>query len=298
MEEIKKNSLKAFILAARPKTLPASITPVIVGCSLAFAYGQFKWIPAMICLVFAVLVQVVSNMANDYFDFVKGTDNEERLGPARACASGWIDPPLMLRVAIVVLIIAIFIGLILVTYGGWNLIWLGLAIAVFAFAYSAGPYPLAYHGWGDVCVLLFYGIVPVGFTFYVQSLVWTLPATVAAFAVGLASINILVVNNYRDRHGDEQSGKKTSVVRWGEKFAESFYLANGLVAVCLCSYFGAEEGLWWATLLPLLYLIPHIQTWKGICEVKEGKGLNKYLGKTALNVLIFGCLLSLGLIIG
>jgi 1,4-dihydroxy-2-naphthoate octaprenyltransferase len=182
MEEVKRNSLQAWILAARPKTLAGAITPVMIGCALAFADGKFNWIPALICCLFAGLMQVAANFINDLFDFLKGTDREDRLGPERACAQGWITPAGMKRGIAVTTLLACCVGLGLLSYGGWGMIPVGLACVVFAFLYTAGPYPLAYHGWGDVLVLIFFGFVPVGCTFYVMAHSWN----TAVFVVSLA----------------------------------------------------------------------------------------------------------------
>jgi 1,4-dihydroxy-2-naphthoate octaprenyltransferase len=297
---IRKNSPQAWLLAARPKTLTAAATPVIVASALAFNGSYFYWKPAAICLVFALIAQIISNFANDYFDYKKGADNGERLGPKRAVTEGWIAPETMLYVTVGLLIADMLIGLWLlhyVYYEKWLFILAGSLIALFAFAYSGGPYPLAYHGWGDVCVFFFFGIVPVGFTYYAQAQQWTLPATVCGVAVGLVIINILVANNYRDRDSDAKSGKKTTIVLFGEKFGRLFYLFNGIIAVVLCLYFLSEKAIW-AAFLPFIYLFLHIKTWREMVRIGSGKQLVGILEKTARNVLIFGLLLALGLMIG
>jgi len=293
---IKKNSPQAWFLAIRSKTLSASSTPVIIACALAYHDKSFQWKPALICLLFALIAQIISNFANDYFDYKKGTDNEERLGPKRTVAEGWIAPKVMLSVTVALLVLNLALGLFLLYYGGWKLIFVGILVAVFAFAYSGGPYPLAYHGWGDVCVFIFFGIIPVGFTYYVQTLQWSLSATICGMSAGLVIINILVANNYRDRFSDTKSGKKTSVVLFGEKFGSWFYLLNGIVAVVGCQYFWLEKSVW-AALLPLIYLVFHIQTWKEMVSIHQGKALIRTLEKSARNVLIFGVMLSVGLIL-
>ena len=291
-----KHSMVKWILAARPKTLTASATPVTVASALAFRDGYFYWKPALICLAFALIAQIVSNFANDYFDYKKGIDNEERSGPKRAVAEGWIAPRTMLCVTAGLLAADLLLGLSLLRYGGWELIFAGMAVALFALAYSGGPYPLAYHGWGDVCVLLFFGIVPVGFTYYLQALRWNLPATVCGIAVGLVIINILVANNYRDRDSDAKAGKKTTVVLFGEKFGSLFYLFNGIAAVICCLYFLTDNTVW-ASVLPFVYLFLHVKTWREMVRIGSGKELVGILGKTALNALLFGVLLSLGIMI-
>ena len=293
---IEKNSLQAWFLATRPKTLPAAATPVIVACALAFHDKSFQWEPALICLLFALIAQVIANFANDYFDYKKGSDNKERLGPKRAVAEGWIAPEIMLRVTTILLIVDLSLGLLLLHYGGWKLIFVGLFVAIFALAYSGGPYPLSYNGFGDVCVFVFFGIVPVGFTYYVQTLQWTLPATICGACVGLVIINILIANNYRDRFSDAKTNKKTTVVLFGEKFGQWFYLLNGVIAVCGCQYFWLEKTIW-AALLPIVFLIFHIRTWKEMITINQGKALIGILEKTARNALIFGGTLSAGLLL-
>ncbi len=286
---------KYWILAARPKTLAASVMPVLLGCALTVRDGKFRWIPAMICLAFAVIAQVVSNYLNDYFDFTKGSDRSDRLGPDRAVASGWIKPERMLNVSIVLIAFACLLGCVLMFYSGWQLIVVGLAVCAGVFAYSGGPYPLAYKGWGDVCVVVFYGIIPVVFTYYVQALGWTSVAWIAGTALGIVSVNILVANNYRDREQDKISGKNTTIVLFGSKFGEYFYLSNGIIAVLICIFLW-DSGLKTATVLPFLYLIPHWITWKSMCRIHQGKELNIILAQSARNTVIFGLLLIIGII--
>lgn len=296
MKVIRKNSLKAWFLAARPKTLAAGASPVILASALAFHDGSFDFIPAGICLLFALLAQIISNFANDYFDHLKGSDNEERPGPKRAVAEGWIAPKTMLIVTLSLCVVNSALGLTLLFYGGWFLIFVGAAVVVFALAYSGGPYPLAYHGWGDVCVLAFFGIVPVGFTYYVQTGQWTLSATVCGIAVGLVVVNILVANNYRDRFSDAKAGKNTTIVIFGERFGRWFYLLNGILAVLCCQYFWFEHSVW-AAILPLITLVFHISTWREMIRINSGAELIGILEKSARNVMIFGLSLSVGLIL-
>ncbi len=293
---MKTSKLRYWILAARPKTLPASLMPVIVGCTLAYFYHSFKWIPALICMVFALLAQIISNYLNDYFDFQKGADRSDRLGPERAVAKGWIKPKEMLRMAVIFGILALVIGLLLIHFAGWKLIFVGIAVVIGAYAYSSGPYPLAYHGLGDVYVVVFYGIIPVGFTFYVQALDWNMAVTLCGLVLGLVSTNILVSNNYRDREQDKISGKNTTIVLFGEAFGRWFYLCNGLVAVALCFFF-IYLDMKWAAILPGLYLLPHITTWRKMCRIRQGKELNRILALSARNTVIFGLLLSVGILL-
>ncbi|MEM7673896.1 MAG: 1,4-dihydroxy-2-naphthoate polyprenyltransferase [Verrucomicrobiota bacterium] len=223
---------KPWILAARPKTLPAAACPVLAGSLLAFSENAFVWIPAMVAVLFAFLVQIGTNFANDYFDFKKGADTPQRKGPARAVASGWISPKSMLRATIGVLALAFCVGLTLIPFGGWMTLAVGLISIACAFAYTGGPYPLAYKGLGDVFVVIFFGFVAVGFTFYVQAgyfspLGWTI-----GLAQGLLINNLLVINNIRDIEEDRKSHKMTLPARFGRTFGLIQYQASITIA-CL-----------------------------------------------------------------
>ena len=297
MEEVKRNSLRAWVLAARPKTLTGAITPVMIGAALAFANGTFNWLPALICFLFAGLMQIAANFINDLYDFKKGTDREDRLGPERACAQGWISPEAMKRGVILTVFLACLIGSVLLFYAGWELIVVGVFCVLFAFLYTTGPYPLSYNGWGDVLVIVFFGFVPVGGTYYVQALSWTPGVTVASLICGLLIDTLLVVNNYRDREADARSGKRTVIVRFGEPFGRYLYLALGVTAALLCIWFAGEHALWAAILPPLIYLPLHFRTWQKMVKIHSGKKLNSILGETSRNMLFMGLLLSLGLVL-
>ncbi len=295
MNNIRQNSLQAWLLATRPKTLAAGSVPVFVASALTYHTGGFRLVPALLCLLFALLSQIASNFSNDYFDFAKKTDDENRLGPPRAVASGWIAPKAMIIGTGVVIALACCFGLGLVYYGGWTMIIVGIVCVVALLAYTAGPFPLAYNGLGDVFVFVFFGLVAVVFSFYVQAGYFEPMAFVAGSAVGLGAINILIVNNFRDRDTDRQSKKRTTIVIFGENFGKYFYLLNGIVAVLLCLFF--LDKSFWASVLPLLYLPFHITSWLTMCRIYKGKELNKVLGLTARNLVIFGVLLSVGLVI-
>lgn len=297
MEKVERNSVKAWILAARPKTLTGAVTPVLIGTALAFMDGHFHWIPALVCCLFACLMQIAANLINDLFDFLKGTDGEDRLGPERACAQGWISPQAMKTGIAVTVASACLIGSTLLFYAGWELILVGLLCVLFAFLYTTGPYPLSYNGWGDALVILFFGFVPVGGTYYVQALNWTPEVTIASLSCGLLIDTLLVVNNYRDRETDVHCGKKTLIVRLGETFGSYFYLLLGVTASLICLYF-LIDGHLYAALLPQLYLIPHILTWRRMVKINKGKKLNSILGETSRNMLLMGILLSIGFFLG
>ncbi|MDL2264844.1 1,4-dihydroxy-2-naphthoate polyprenyltransferase [Parabacteroides sp. OttesenSCG-928-G07] len=288
--DIRDNSWFVWVEAARPRTLFASISPVLVGTALAWHDGLFNPVAAVLCFLVAVLAQIASNYANDFFDFKKGADREDRLGPARAVASGWIAPKAMLIATFLTLGLACMFGCLLLFYGGWILLPVGMVMALCVLAYSAGPYPLAYNGLGDVCVLLFYGIVPVCFTYYVQAGSISLFAFLLSLAMGFLSINILVVNNYRDYEQDKVSRKKTTIVLFGRRYGRIIYLVNGLLAILIAAPLMLRDA-WISGVLLVVYSAFFILTWAKFRKT-EGKALNPMLGRTAMSVFIFALLLS------
>lgn len=288
MEE--KNSLLKWVEASRPRTLTASLSPVLVACALAWCEGVFRTVPALLCFAVALLAQVASNFANDYFDFKSGVDVSERQGPDRAVAKGWVTPSAMLRAALITLFLACLCGCMLLFYAGWELIPVGIAIAVCVVAYSAGPFPLAYNGLGDVCVVLFYGIIPLCFTYYVQAGYFSTLAFLLSLSLGLLSTNILIVNNYRDYEQDKAFRKRTTIVLFGRTFGKVLYFVNCVIAFLLVTplLFAAPR---WMLLLFAAFFAFSMKTWRELCT-REGKALNDTLAHTARNVFLFAVLLS------
>ena len=301
MKEIKLNSPYAWFLAARPKTLTGAIIPVLLGSALAFSDGEFKTLPALLCALFACGMQIAANFINDLFDFQKGTDRKDRLGPPRACAEGWITPGAMKLGIGCALLLSCLAGLALLftvwgqlPHGGWELVVLGVVCILFAFLYTT---LLSYLGWGDVLVLVFFGFVPVCGTYYVQAYTLNMDVLVLSLVSGLAIDTLLMVNNYRDREQDAVSGKCTLVVRYGRKFGENMYLGLGIAATLLCLWFVNTGRLTliefiWA---PCVYLCMHALTWRKMVKIHSGKGLNRILGETSRNMLFLGILLAVAL---
>lgn len=217
--------------------------------------GRSTWCPALLCFLVALFAQVASNFANDYFDFKKGADGEGRLGPERAVAQGWITPKAMLAGTFVALGLACLFGLLLVCFADWRLIGVGIAVAIGVLAYSAGPFPLAYNGLGDVCVLLFYGVIPVCFTYYIQTLSFSLLSFLLSVALGLLSVNILVVNNYRDYGQDKVARKRTTVVLFGRRFGRVFYVLNECLAFLLVLPLILDAPWWILFLFGILFAL-------------------------------------------
>ena len=290
-EWIMNKKIKIWIECARLRTLPVSVAGVIMASGIAVLYHRFEWLPALLCFAFAVLAQVVSNFANEYYDFRRGTDKKGRVGPRRGVTEGDITPGLLLRVTIGTLAVACAVGCGLIPFGGWWLIPVGILIAVFAFAYSAGPYPLSYHGLGDVAVLVFFGLVPVNLTFYLQAGYFAPLAILASVTIGLMGVNVLLVNNYRDADDDREAHKRTTVVIFGRKVASAAYLINGYVGISLLAPLWFAAPLW-VLAVPALYLVLHTVTWNRLTH-SDGAALNPLLGATARNMLIFAVLLTI-----
>lgn len=276
-----------WIEAMRLRTLPVSVSGVVAGTVCAILDDSFKMVPALLCLLFAVLAQIASNFANEYYDFKNGIDKKGRAGFRRGVTEGEITPEAMKKATFGTLFLAALTGCAMLVYGPWWLVIVGALIMLFALAYSAGPYPLSHHGLGDVAVVIFFGIVPVTLTYFLQSGTWEFIGTVVpvSVTVGLLAANVLVVNNYRDMEDDSAVGKRTTVVIFGRKVMGWAYLISGIVGMaCMASVLTILPL--WALVIPIVYLVLHIRTWLSLRRF-SGAGLNPLLGRTAVNLLIF-----------
>lgn len=293
-EKIVKNSWKAWLLAARPKTLTGAAVPVMISLSLAWDKVEtFQWLPAILCLLFAFIMQIDANFVNDYFDFIKGNDDETRLGPKRACAMGWVDSHAMRRAITITTALACVVGLPLVWYGGMEMILIGVLCVLFCFLYTTH---LSYVGMGDVLVLVFFGIVPVCIPFYILTRTLTVEVVVASLACGLVIDTLLMINNYRDIENDERAGKRTLAVKLGKECSRMMYLLLGVVA-CLLGIVFALNGHLWAFILPAGYIILHAITYGHMVRIDHGRALNGVLGETARNMFVYGLLVSIGILL-
>lgn len=270
----------------RLRTLPVSLAGVTAAAGYAVMYGIVNWAILALCVSFAVLAQIASNFANEYYDYKDGLDKPGRVGPRRGVTEGDISPRAMKVAAFITLGIAAAVGCCLIPFGGWKLIAAGVIIVLGALSYSAGPYPLSRHALGEVAVFFFFGLVPVTLTFYVQ-MVSVLPSSnipvevfAGAAAVGLLGANILIVNNYRDVEDDRESGKITLAVKWGRHAVRTIYLINGIAAVVLMIPSWLAQSAW-TLVFPFLFLVSHLSLWWKM-EVLNGSALNPLLGKTAL----------------
>ena len=297
---ILNSSFKIWLSAARPRTLPAAIAPVLAGSALAWREGAFKAPAALACLGFALLVQIGANFANDYYDFVKGADTAERVGPRRAVASGLVAPPVMRGAMWLVFALAFAVGLMLLRYGGWPLLVVGVASIASGVAYTGGPFPLGYHGLGDVCVFIFFGLVAVGVTFFVQAGHVSTEAWLAGAAVGALATNILLVNNYRDAGTDAKAGKRTLVVRFGKSFARAqFAMAHG-VALAMMLELAERLTLWPMLIVPTGTLAAALAVWQmqRLSRAQTPAELITLLGVTGRYVALYALLLSACLVWG
>ena len=291
--------LTVWVGAARPRTLPAAVAPVLAASALAFHDGGFDLLPALASLVFALLIQIGTNFANDYFDFVKGADTAERVGPRRAVAAGLVKPATMKRAMIAVFVVAFAAGLTLLGYGGWPLLIVGVASIVCGIAYTGGPYPLGYNGLGDVFVFIFFGLVAVCTTYFVQTGVITDEAWIIGAGIGALAANILVVNNYRDVETDAKAGKRTLVVRFGRRFARAQFIAGHVLAVAALVAVGA--GDWHPATVVAGALVCAVAGWfqsRRLAHAKTPAELIQLLGKTGMYLAVYALVVSAGLLWG
>ena len=281
--------MKKWIEAMRLRTLPVSLAGVICGTACALMQGAFNATVALLCTLFAALAQIASNFGNEYYDYKNGIDRKGREGFRRGVTEGEISPRAMKRATYTTLMLAAAIGCTMLFFGPWWLIFVGAIIALFALGYSAGPYPLSHHGLGDVAVIIFFGIVPVTFTCYLQTGSFDHRTLLTSVAVGLLAANVLIVNNYRDMEDDKAVGKNTTVVIFGRKVMEWCYMLAGMAAMAVMSPVWMELRLWSLAII-FVYLALHIKNWLYLKKA-QGAALNPLLGKTAVTLLIFSLML-------
>lgn len=286
-------NIKAWVKATRPQTLPVSVAGVLGGTGCAALYDNFRWLPALICMLFAIVAQIASNFANEYYDYANGLDRKGREGFRRGVTEGDITPRAMFRALWMLIGADCLLGVSLLYWGGAWLLLPGIAIALFAIGYSAGPYPLSHHGLGDFAVFIFFGLVPVTLTCLVQvgAWEWNSVSIPVGAAIGLMGANVLIVNNYRDMEDDMAVNKKTAAVLFGRRCMSIAYLSSGLVADALTFAFSLPETGWSIAMPCGVYLVLHIISWKRLTHLR-GKALNPLLGLTACNLLLFAILLT------
>ncbi len=288
--------MRLWLHAARPPTLPAAVVPVIVGTALAIGQGWFRAGPFVAAFVAALLIQIGTNFANDLFDAEKGADTPARLGPLRVTGSGLITPAEVRRAMILTFALATLIGVYLVLAGGWPILVIGVLSIISAVAYTGGPWPLGYHGLGEVFVFVFFGLLAVTGTYYLQTGTVDGLAVAASVPVGLLCTAILVVNNVRDIETDRDAGKRTLAVRLGRPATRALYVA------CLAVSYLVPVLLWLAgpltplALLPWATLVLAVPLVRTVSTVTAGPPLNRALGGTGRLHLWFGLLFAVSLL--
>jgi len=288
--------LQVWMLAARPKTLPAAVAPVIAGTAVAVHEGGEHWPSAILAMITALLLQIAANFANDALDFKRGADTADRLGPTRATASGLITAGGVMRATIVTLVLAVMTGLPLAIRGGWPIFALGIAAIICAVAYTGGPFPLAYLGLGEVFVFLFFGLAAVTGTAYIQTGEVTALALVTAIPVGALAVGILIVNNLRDIETDRVAGKKTLAVRLGKRNTQYEYGLMLVIAAVTPVVMWAVGWLDFWVVITLMWWPFGVSLWNQV-TTRTGRALNPTLGNTGRGLLIYSVALATALIL-
>lgn len=298
--ETPPSTLSVWLAAARPRTLPAAVAPVLTGSALAWRENHFVAPAALACLAFALLVQIGTNFANDYYDFVKGADTPDRVGPRRAVAAGLVRPAVMRAAMFATFTAAFLAGLTLLPYGGWPLLVVGVVSILSGYAYTGGPWPLAYHGLGDIFVFVFFGLVAVDATFFVQAGHASADALILGTGIGALAANILLVNNYRDVATDTLARKRTLVVRYGRRLARLQFGLAHLLALAVPPVLAAR-GLGrpgWAWLLAAVLLVPASRQIAALRRARAPEELNALLGRAASHLALYAVALALWLRLG
>ena len=290
---VRPSGARVWVAAIRPATLWAGAVPVLVGTALAVGDGYRAWAPALAALAGALLIQIGTNLVNDYADFTRGADGPDRLGPPRATAQGWLTARQVAGGAAIALLGAAVVGVYIVWIGGWPMLAVGVGSLICAVAYTAGPFPLGYHGLGDLFVFLFFGLAAVCGTYYLQTGAISAGSVCAAVAVGALATAILVVNNVRDRHTDARVGKRTLAVRLGATGARLEYVGLLCLSYAAVVYAVATHrgGVGW---LLVFASAPMALREARAVWTKDGVELNAHLGGAARLELVFGVLLGLG----
>lgn len=290
----KYSKLESWVFASRPKTLPAAIVPVLIGSSIAFYDYKFKFTATLVALTCALLIQIGTNFVNDLYDYLSGTDKEVRVGPLRVLASGLISVKEMKIGIVLIFALTFLLGLYLVYISTWITLLIGIMSILAGIAYTAGPYPLAYNGLGDIFVFIFFGFIGTVGTYYVQAVEITPLVLWASIPVGALITNILVVNNYRDIEEDASAGKITLAVKLGKRFTRIQYLTFTIVSylILFVVYFTYKQSLF--VFLPLLSLPFAVRLVRMIYKYK-GTELNKTLALTAILSAVYGLLFAVGI---
>lgn len=292
--KIQNKKIEIWFAAARPKTLPAAFAPVLIGTAMAWEAGAAHWLAALAALWGALWIQIGTNFANDYADFLKGADTGARKGPLRATQAGLITPRAMRLATAFAFGVAALAGVYLVWRGGWPILLIGVLSIISGVLYTVGPYPLAYLGLGDLFVLVFFGPVAVGGTFWVQALAITPSVVFVGIAAGLLSVAILLVNNIRDIEEDRAARKRTLIVRFGRPFGIALYVGCVVLGALIPPVLWLATGEHVGALLTLLVLPLALSAVRTLRRTSDPAALNPLLGATARLLLLFSVLFSVG----
>jgi 1,4-dihydroxy-2-naphthoate octaprenyltransferase len=288
--------MNPWILAARPRTLGAAVVPVLAGTALAFAARSLDPLTTILILACAVLIQIATNYFNDAIDHAKGADSAARIGPTRVTSAGLLGPRAVMRGGAVCLAMAVLLSVPLVLRGGWPIVVIGLFSLFFTYAYTGGPFPLAYVGLGEIFVVLFFGIIAVAGTFYLSTLAWSWESVLAGLQIGLHASVLLAVNNLRDIESDHAAGKRTLAARFGLTFARRENAAL-VMAPFVLGIAWLPLGYLWAFLLPLMTLPLAWWLARACLAAAPDRSVNRLLAQAAALHTAFGLLLALGFVL-
>jgi 1,4-dihydroxy-2-naphthoate octaprenyltransferase len=288
--------VRLWLVAARPRTLPGAVAPVLVGTSLAIGEGTFRPLAFVCALIGSVFIQIGTNLSNDYSDARRGADTEDRLGPVRVTAGGLMPPRQVLLGTWVAFGIAVAAGIYLIAIAGWELLLVGAASILAGVLYTGGPRPYGYEGLGEVFVFLFFGVVAVVGSYFVQTEDLRWEAFALSVPVGLLAAAILLVNNIRDADTDRRAGKKTLAVRLGRDGARRLYVGSLAIAFISVPLIAAFGDVSWLVLLALLAVPVAIPLVRVVRTRTDGPSLNMALAKTGMLLALFSILLSIGLL--
>ena len=286
-----------WLMAIRPKTLFAGIAPVLIGTAMAYKTGLHHWLSAAICLFIAISIQIATNFANDYYDFINGSDSDKRTGPTRVTQAGLIKPQTMKISYILLMIITGLLGLLLFKRAGWVILIITVISIASGILYTGGPYPLGYNGLGDIFVLIFFGPVALAGTYYVQTLTLDINIIIIGFGPGLISMAMLAVNNLRDVDEDRLSGKRTLAVIFGKTFAKWEFLVCIVLACLIPVYIFIACKPCKYSIMSSLILLPAIPVVKTIFTHTDGSALNESLANTGKLLILYSILFSIGSVI-
>ncbi len=290
MEKIR--ALKPWIMASRPRTLPVSVTPVVLGTALAFPHTEINWSLSILCLLCSLGIQIGTNLVNDALDFKKGAD-QFRVGPPRMTQLGILSMKNVLMTGVFVFAVALLLGIPLMLAGGWPLFFVLVFSVLSGYLYTGGPYPLAYLGLGELFIVLFFGLISTSSVFFLQTQMLTPSVAFSGMQLGLLAAAVNAINNLRDYDGDKRVGKKTLVVRYGLKFGRMEILTLILMPFLLGMFWCFNE-LFWMGLLPLVLLPNCVKLIREIRNAPSGKHYNILLGQTVM----LQCWFCLTLVVG